>query len=373
MLLTSSARCGGSLVWKSPSNRRLPTCPGTGASSQLDRPEENSQANKCCLPPPRRYRAYNNTSIATVPTAPTASPRPTAPSGVPAVFRLMSLQDLIGTVQDWFTAVLLSQATKLLVPALTSHFACSAIGWYMMGRGWLPAPAGRFRLPWRLWHSTGSSRGRGPDQGVPGRAEQSAGSPVQAQPFADLGAAGQRAGPDSRHHLPVGDKRVDRVADHRAGLLDRVLVVVARSAGTAPGRRVAIVEIVRRDDLVEILRAAVGVAVEELAHDLFRAQPDAHRSFPLTAGTADRSCAMMLGRVVMPVVPFSNRSCGGRAAGSSSSYSQVRPELGDPPPAEPSDWRGGRMGRRTRTARCGWKEPASAWRTPSRLRPRRAA
>jgi len=33
---------------------------------------------------------------------------------VPAVFRLMSLQDLIGTVRDWFTAVLLSQARELL-------------------------------------------------------------------------------------------------------------------------------------------------------------------------------------------------------------------------------------------------------------------
>src|SRR5438132_1089756 len=122
MLLTSSARCGGSFFWKSPSNRRLPTCPGTGASSQLDRPEENSQASKCCLPPPRRYRAYSNRSIARVPTAPAASPRPTAPSGVPAVFRPMSLQDPIGTVRDRFTAVLLSQARELLVPALTSSF-----------------------------------------------------------------------------------------------------------------------------------------------------------------------------------------------------------------------------------------------------------
>src|SRR5260370_17906344 len=122
MLLTGSARCGGSFVWKSPSNRRLPTCEGPGVSSELDWPEENPQANKCCLPPPRRYRAYNNRSIARVPTAPAASPRPTAPSGVPAVFRLMSLQDLIGTVQDWFTAVLLSQARVLLVPALTSSF-----------------------------------------------------------------------------------------------------------------------------------------------------------------------------------------------------------------------------------------------------------
>src|SRR6266567_5429241 len=304
MLLTSSARCGGSFFWKSPSNRRLPTCPGTGASSQLDRPAENSQANRCCLPPPRRYRAYSNRSIARVPTAPAASPRPTAPSGVPAVFRLMSLPDLIGTVQDWFTADLLSQARELLVPALTSSFGCSSIGWYMMGPGWLQASAGRFRLPWRLWHSTGSSRGRGPDQGVPGRAEQSAGGPVQAQPFADLGAAGQRAGPGGRHHLRVGDQRVDRVADHRAGLPDRVLVVVPRAAGTTPGRRVPVVEIVGRDDLVETLRAAVGVAVEELAHDIFRAQLGAHRSSSLTAGTAGSSRARMLGRVVMPVVPF---------------------------------------------------------------------
>src|SRR2546430_10301736 len=112
MVLTSSARCGGSFFWTSPSNRRLPICPGTGASSQLDRPEETSQASKCCLPPPRRYRAYSNRSIARVPTAPAASPRPTAPSGVPAVFRPMSLQDLIGTVQDWFTAVLLSRARE---------------------------------------------------------------------------------------------------------------------------------------------------------------------------------------------------------------------------------------------------------------------
>jgi hypothetical protein len=67
---------------------------------------------------------------------------------------------------------------------------------------------------------------------------------------------------------------------------------------------VAIVEIVGRDDLVEILRPAVGIAIEELAHDIFRAQLGAHRSFPLTAGTADRSCAMMLGRVFMPMVPF---------------------------------------------------------------------
>src|SRR5882757_6733873 len=269
MLLTSSARRGGSLFWKSPSNRRLPTCPGTGASSQLDRPAENSQANKCCLPPPRRYRTYHNRSIARVPTAPAASPRPTAPSGVPAVFRLRSLHELSGTVQDWFKVVLLSQACE---------------------RG--------FGAP------QGSSRGRGPDQGVPGRAEQSAGGPVQAQPFADLGAAGQRAGPGGRRHLRVGDQRVDRVAAHRAGLPARVLVVVPRSAGTAPGRRVAIVEIVGRDDLVEILRTAVGIAVEELAHDIFGAQLGAHRSFPLTAGTADRSSAMMLGRVVMPMVPL---------------------------------------------------------------------
>src|SRR6266550_6163614 len=94
MLLTSSARRGGSLFWQSPSNRRLPTCPGTGAPSQLDRPTENSQANKCCLPPPRRYRTYHNRSIARLPT----------------------------TVQDWFTAVLLLQARELLVPALTSSF-----------------------------------------------------------------------------------------------------------------------------------------------------------------------------------------------------------------------------------------------------------
>src|SRR5260370_4990259 len=122
MLLTGSARCGGSFVWKSPSNRRLPTCPGTGASSQLDRPEENSQANKCCLPPPRRYRAHNNRSIARVPTAPAASPRPTAPSGVPAVFPLMSLQDLTGTVQDLFTAALLSHCRDLVVAARPALF-----------------------------------------------------------------------------------------------------------------------------------------------------------------------------------------------------------------------------------------------------------
>src|SRR5712675_2040899 len=284
MLLTSSARCGGTFFWKSPSNRRLPTCPGTGASSQLDRPEENSQANKCCLPAPRRYRAYNNRSIARVPTAPAASPRPTAPSGVPAVFRLMSLQDLIGTVQDWFTAVLLSQARELLVPALTSSFRV-LLDWLVRDGAGLaasiswPVPAALAALG----TPQGSSRGRGPDQGVPGRAEQAAGGAVQAQSFADLGAAGQRAGPGGRHHLRVGDQRVDRVADHRACLLDRVLVVVPRSAGAAPGRRVAIVEIVGRDDLVEILRPAVGVAVEELAHDIFRAQLGAHRSFPLTA------------------------------------------------------------------------------------------
>jgi hypothetical protein len=38
------------------------------------------------------------------------SPRPIAPSGVPAVFRLRPLQEFICTVRDWFKAVLLSQA-----------------------------------------------------------------------------------------------------------------------------------------------------------------------------------------------------------------------------------------------------------------------
>ena len=51
---------------------------------------------------------------------------------------------------------------------------------------------------------------------------------------------------------------------------------------------------------------------------------------------------------------------------------QVRPELSDPPPAQPSDWRG-HICRRTRTSRWGWKAQAPAWRTPSRLLPRRAA
>src|ERR1700757_1561220 len=170
------------------------------------------------------------------------------------------------------------------------------MGWYLMGPGlaarpsW-PVPAARAASGTR----PGSSRGRGPDQGVPGRAEQPAGGAVQAQPLADLGAAGQRAGPARRPPPPVGDQRVDRVADHRAGLPDRVLVVGPRSAGAAPGRRVPVVEIVRRDDLVEILRAAVGVAVEELAPDLFGAQLGAHRSSPPTAGTAGRGARVVVG------------------------------------------------------------------------------
>jgi hypothetical protein len=44
---------------------------------------------------------------------------------------------------------------------------------------------------------------------------------------------------------------------------------------------VAIVDIVGRDDPVEILWAAVGVAVEELANDVFRLQLGSDR-FPLT-------------------------------------------------------------------------------------------
>src|SRR5260370_21695212 len=107
MLLTSPARCGGSFFWKSPSNRRLPACPGTGASSQLDRPEENSQANKCCLPPPRRYLAYHNRSIAIAPTAPAAIPRPTATTAVQAVIPRMSVHDLNDTVQGCCTAGLI--------------------------------------------------------------------------------------------------------------------------------------------------------------------------------------------------------------------------------------------------------------------------
>src|SRR5277367_4223746 len=138
-----------------------------------------------------------------------------------------------------------------------------------MTRVLLPPAAGRFRPLWRLWHSSGPSRGRGSYQGALASSGASAGGPVQAQPFADLSAAAQRAGPDGRHHVPVGDQRVDRGADHSVSLLDRVLVIVARCAGPALGRRVAIVEIVGRYDLVEILWAAVGVAVEELVHNVF--------------------------------------------------------------------------------------------------------
>ena len=47
--------------------------------------------------------------------------------------------------------------------------------------------------------------------------------------------AWQRAGPEGRHHVAVGDQRVDRVGDVPAGQLDRVLVVVARSARPIPG------------------------------------------------------------------------------------------------------------------------------------------
>jgi MFS family permease len=102
-----------------------------------------------------------------------------------------------------------------------------------------------------------------------------AGLPVKAQPFHPF-AIRQRACPDGGHHVAVDDHCVNRVGDHSTGLLDRVLVIVPGSAGASPRWGVAIVDVVGRDDLVELIWAAVGVAVEEVPYDIFRTHLSAH-------------------------------------------------------------------------------------------------
>jgi transcriptional regulator with XRE-family HTH domain len=162
------------------------------------------------------------------------------------------------------------------------------------------------------------------DQGVPGRAEQSAGSPVETE-SGKCSAVGQRSRPSGRHHIAVGDQRVYHVADQAARHLDRVLVVVARPGGPLPGWRVAVVEIVRRDDLVEVFRAPVGVAVKELPHDVLGTQLFTHCSSPMTTcerhnlpqSTVGAPPARRVGMPARPVPVASSQRASANAKGRS--------------------------------------------------------
>jgi hypothetical protein len=73
---------------------------------------------------------------------------------------------------------------------------------------------------------------------------------------------GKVPGPGHSDGVVAGDQRIDVVRDHTARDLDRVLVVVARTLRSVTGRRVAIVNVIRRYDLVEPVRAALAVGGE---------------------------------------------------------------------------------------------------------------
>ena len=51
-------------------------------------------------------------------------------------------------------------------------------------------------------------------------------------------------------------------------ILDRVVEIVTRTIWPSARRSMAVVNVVERDDLVEVLGTALGVTVKELAYDL---------------------------------------------------------------------------------------------------------
>jgi hypothetical protein len=70
----------------------------------------------------------------------------------------------------------------------------------------------------------------------------------EALPSPHFFCARQPACSVGRHHVAVDDQSVDRVPNYCAGVLDSVVVIVARSIRSTPRWGVAIVDIVGRDD-----------------------------------------------------------------------------------------------------------------------------
>src|SRR3981081_2167913 len=105
------------------------------------------------------------------------------------------------------------------------------------------------------------SGGRWTDQGMADLGNPPVGDPVKAQ-AAEGRAVRKMPGPRRGDRVVAGDQCVDVVHRYATRELDRALVVVARARGAATRRSVAVVDIVRRHDLVELLWAALAVGGE---------------------------------------------------------------------------------------------------------------
>src|ERR1700691_5515307 len=102
------------------------------------------------------------------------------------------------------------------------------------------------------------SDGQWTDQGMAGLGKPPVDDPVKAQ-AAEVRTVRKTPGPGRGDRVVAGDQCVDVVHQYATRELHRVLVVVPRSLGSVTWRSVAVVDIVRRDDLGEPLRvAAVG-------------------------------------------------------------------------------------------------------------------
>jgi hypothetical protein len=96
------------------------------------------------------------------------------------------------------------------------------------------------------------------DQGVAHFGNPTLGHGVEAQP-AEFRTVRKASSPGGGDRVLVGNQGVDVVSDHAPGEVDGMLVIVPGTLRPPTGRRVAVVDVVGRDDLVESIRSALAV------------------------------------------------------------------------------------------------------------------
>src|SRR5262249_28478662 len=79
---------------------------------------------------------------------------------------------------------------------------------------------------------------------------------------AEVRTARKMSGPGRGDRVVAGYQRIDVVRHHTTCEPDGVLVVIAGALRSVTGRRVAVVEVVRCDDLIELLRVPLAVGGE---------------------------------------------------------------------------------------------------------------
>src|SRR5215469_2075762 len=94
------------------------------------------------------------------------------------------------------------------------------------------------------------------DDGVAGLGDPPVGDAVQAH-AAEVRTERKMPGPGCGDRVVAGDHRIDVVRHHTTREPDGVLVVIAGSLRSVTRWRVAVVDVVRCDDLIEPLRVAL--------------------------------------------------------------------------------------------------------------------